>query len=50
MALKIYNFITFKFEAVWKDRGIILNTKGYSPSSFTYGAECKAVGGGRIGW
>ena len=30
-------------EAVCKDRGIILSTKGYSPSSFTYGAECKTV-------
>lgn len=30
-------------EAVCKNRGIILSTKGYSPSSFTYGAECKTV-------
>jgi serine protease AprX len=30
-------------EAVCKDRGITLRTKGYSPSSFTYGAECKTV-------
>ena len=30
-------------EAVCKGRGIILSTKGYSPSSFTYGAECKTV-------
>ena len=30
-------------EAVCKHRGIILSTKGYSPSSFTYGAECRTV-------
>ena len=30
-------------EAVCKGRGIILSRKGYSPSSFTYGAECKTV-------
>src|SRR5207244_3142796 len=30
-------------EAVCKHRDIILSTKGYSPSSFTYGAECRTV-------
>ena len=30
-------------ETVCKHRGIILSTKGYSPSSFTYGAECQTV-------